>query len=305
MTKYPDGHLYSRVPRISTPQDGVFSRAQARSAGFTRGAIDWRVERGLWVPVAGAGLIEQGEPVKLHQLVNAMALTWPDAVVIGPSAAQLWYMSAPLPDSSTLMCAVPQQRRQRPGLKPRLAQLPENEVTKWRRNILIQRRHPALMDSLAWLPRAAADELFAWIMLHRRISANEFANLLAPRAGHRGVVRLREYHEWLNSRAASFLEFQVHCLLRAAGIEGWKANEELILPGGKRVFPDILFEEKKVVIEVDSREYHHTWRAFNDDRTRDNRYHASGYQTLRVTAQIITQTPNQFLSDVRALLAMR
>lgn len=302
---YPRGHQYSRVPRISTPQDGVFNRAQARAHGFTRGAVNHKVKYGLWVPVAGAGLIERGESITMVQLANAMALTWSDATVIGPSAVRLWYLTAPLPASSTLMCAVAQQRRRQSGLDPRRVSLPPSEVTEWRRGIMIQRRHPALIDSLAWLPEQAANSLFAWIMVRRLIKAENFHALLIPRAGRRGMVRLREYQRWLTSGAASFLEFRVHCLLRTAGIGGWEANAELVLRDGTKVMPDILFRKEKVVIEADGRHYHQSLAAFDNDRIRDNRYHASGYQTLRVTWQMIEHAPDRFLADLRALLALQ
>jgi len=299
------GHLYQRVPRVSTPQDGVFSREQAFQAGFGRGAIEYRIRSGIWTEAAGAGLVERDEPVTMLQLANALALTWPDATIIGPSAVRLWFINAPLPASSTLMCAVPKKRRQCPGLDPRRLILPPSEVTEWRRGIMIERRQPALVDSLAWLPPDAANSLFSWMVLHRPISADDFALLLEPRAKHRGVVKLRQYQQWLASGAASPLEFCVHCVLRDADIDGWEANVPITLLDGKRVWPDILFRKEKVVVEVDSRGFHLTAAAFDADRIRDNRYHASGYQTLRVTWRMIEDAPDQFLSDLKALLAIR
>jgi len=298
-------YLYNRVPRVSTPQDGVFSREQALSAGFTRSVINRKIRQGLWVRAAGSGLIEQGEPITVLQLANALALTWPDATVIGPSAVQLWYMTAPLPNHETLMCAVPRQRRPRLGLVPRVMQLPASDVTEWRHGIMIQRRHSALVDALAWLPRDQADSLFGWMMARRLIGSEEYAALLIARVSCRGVVRLREYQRWLDSGAASLLEFRVHCLLRAAGIDGWEANAPVTLRGGERRSADILFKKHRLVIEVDGRRFHQTVQAFNADRIRDNQYHSSGYQTLRVTWQMIEQTPDQFLADLRALLAIQ
>ncbi|MCL1898876.1 MAG: endonuclease domain-containing protein, partial [Micrococcales bacterium] len=83
---------------------------------------------------------------------------------------------------------------------------------------------------------------------------------------------------------------------------GWEANVKLSLVDGTVVVVDVLFKKEKVVVEIDGRKYHQTAAAFSADRVRDNALHASGYQTLRVTHEMIERTPDQFLAHLRALL---
>ena len=210
MDRLDKHYLYNRVPRVSTPQDGVFTRQQAFADGFTRGSADHKTKYGLWVKAGGQGLVERGESITMRQLANAMAVTWPDATVIGQSAVLLWYPDAPVPPAQELICAVPTKRRPRLGLAPKRVAMPDDEVTKWRGLIRLQKRQPALVDAIAWLPDDAANSLFAWSVARHLVSLEQFEALLARRAGHRGTACLRGFRKWLASGAASPLEFAVH-----------------------------------------------------------------------------------------------
>ncbi len=68
--------------------DGLFTRAQARAAGFSAYQVRRRVSAGEWVPVLGPVLVERGRPITVRLRDRAAALAVPGSVLAGPSAAR-------------------------------------------------------------------------------------------------------------------------------------------------------------------------------------------------------------------------
>nr|WP_269429732.1 hypothetical protein [Arthrobacter sp. L77] len=58
-------------------------------------------------------------------------------------------------------------------------------------------------------------------------------------------------------------------------------------------------------IEADGRQYHSDRRAFEEDRRRWNLLTTRGIPILRVTHDLLTRQPDQFLTLVRAAVAAR
>jgi very-short-patch-repair endonuclease len=59
----------------------------------------------------------------------------------------------------------------------------------------------------------------------------------------------------------------------------------------------------KLVVEVDSFEFHKSRAEFEADRKRDAKLMLAGYRVLRVTQRRIEFEAKELLSDLRALLA--
>ena len=117
--------------------------------------------------------------------------------------------------------------------------------------------------------------------------------------GRRGVRALRAaiamYHDPGFTR--SELERRLARLCREGGLEPpsfnlWIAGYEV----------DAVWVEKRVVVELDSFEYHRTRAAFERDRRRDAALHAAGYVVLRVTDIRLATDPDGVLAELRALL---
>ena len=102
-------------------------------------------------------------------------------------------------------------------------------------------------------------------------------------------------------RPWSGLERELHRLLRQARIGGWHANVEVSTPQGTCV-PDVLFEDARLVLEVDSWEYHGSREAFELDRRRQNGLVLAGYRVLRITADMLSGNPAGVIGVVRSAL---
>ena len=65
---------------------------------------------------------------------------------------------------------------------------------------------------------------------------------------------------------------------------------------------DVLFEDARLALEVDSWEYHGSRDAFELDRRRQNGLVLAGYRVLRLTADMISGNPAGVIGVVRSAL---
>lgn len=109
-------------------------------------------------------------------------------------------------------------------------------------------------------------------------------------SGRRGTRSLRTLiEEWRDAapaakraRLKSPLEAMVLPILSGRGLPAPRANAPVDLVGG-RIEVDFLWEEQRLVLEADSRDFHGTEVAFERDRRRDRELLRVGFSTLRVT----------------------
>jgi very-short-patch-repair endonuclease len=66
---------------------------------------------------------------------------------------------------------------------------------------------------------------------------------------------------------------------------------------------DALFEAEKVIVELDSWEFHNGAIAFETDRERDAETLARGYRTVRITWERIHARPRDEARRLRKILA--
>jgi very-short-patch-repair endonuclease len=68
---------------------------------------------------------------------------------------------------------------------------------------------------------------------------------------------------------------------------------------------DALFPDQKVIVELDSWEFHRYKTAFETDRERDAETLAHGYVTIRVTWERIHERPHEEAARMHRILAER
>jgi very-short-patch-repair endonuclease len=65
---------------------------------------------------------------------------------------------------------------------------------------------------------------------------------------------------------------------------------------------DFHWPGRRLVVEVDGYEFHHTRAAFEQDRARDGALHAAGHTVLRLTDRRLEGDADGAMSQVRTLL---
>lgn len=72
-----------------------------------------------------------------------------------------------------------------------------------------------------------------------------------------------------------------------------------------RIFPDLMYEAEKVIVEIDGYRTHGTRRAFESDRARDAKLAAQGWLVLRFTWRQLTNEPELVIARLAQTLALR
>ena len=81
-----------------------------------------------------------------------------------------------------------------------------------------------------------------------------------------------------------------------------EVNAEIRL-SDRTYFADFLWRGSRLIAELDSRSFHLTRRAFEDDRERDRRLAVAGWRVIRITGRQLHLEPDRLAGDLRALLA--
>ena len=66
---------------------------------------------------------------------------------------------------------------------------------------------------------------------------------------------------------------------------------------------DFVWREQRVIVETDGHETHHTRRAFEEDRLRDQRLIVAGWTVIRITWRQLTQRPSEITDRIAQLLS--
>ena len=278
------------IAELARRQHGRVALWQLLELGFGRGAVEHRLRAGrlhqLYRGVYAVGHDASGA----HGRWMAAALAFgQDAVLSHASAAALWAIR---PSASGLIdVTVPgRSRHPRPGVRLHL----------------VRRLHPDDVTVRAYIPvtsvpRTLLDlaEVASFRDLGRAVEAAERLRLFDLRAIEKLLQRSRGRHGLKALRAVianyrpapmtrselerAFLEF---CI--AYGIPLPETNA---LVEGYEV--DALWRAARLIVELDSREFHDTVEAFERDRLRDAELQLAGYTVLRITWRRLSQHPGE------------
>lgn len=283
-------------------QRGVFTQSQAIDAGMSQGEARHRVKLGVWQRVAGAGFVLKGQPVDALTKAWALVVSWPAAVIWGPSALAIWEPNAPLPADRRVYGAVRHCHRPNRGLMPKRTELKAAEATG-RFGLQVQGFHEALVDTMMMLDNRDKTGLFSWVFTRDKADPVRFIEAVHRRKGRRGVKAMARFVAMAERGVVSEAELLVACFFDQFGIGGWKANVRIALVNQPWRRVDFLFTKERLIVEVDSWEFHSSKKSFQDDRWRDGQLQAAGYRVLRLTWDQVTNQPHATAALVRTLLA--
>jgi len=223
----------------------------------------------------------------------------PDAVLVGSAAARLSFW--PKLRDDEIDFAIPIRRRVRYGRWTKFYRTIPEELIWHRHSIRIT--CPALtavdlaagaaggnaIDEALRTGAATLEDLWAAFALQPDRPGNSLRRMLLADSRDR---------PWSEG------ERELHRVLRAGGITGWKTNQSIRIDR-KEYRGDVLFEKCKVIAEVDGWEYHGTRDAFENDRRRRNELEAAGYLVLNFTWLQITKNPAWVVNCIRRALRRR
>jgi hypothetical protein len=284
-------------PDVAVEQAGVFTRSQARAAGWSDDVQRRLIREGVWVAVAGSVMRERTLEVGPWQRAFSVALSG-GVVVSHCTAAQLWGLAAPDHLHGTSWSVVRardvtlHRSRLDPGEVERVGGLAVTSPVR------------TLSDMLRHLPLDHAVAVVTGAFQAGTLRAADLEAAARTARGRWGVDRVRETADSCSREPHSVLEWRFHRVVDRAGAD-WQFNVDIHDGDGRLIGRvDALHPTSGTVVELDGRAYHGDDR-FQPDRTRDQRLAAEGYVVLRLTWQDVTQRELEMIELIRRTIAAR
>jgi very-short-patch-repair endonuclease len=297
------GSRDERVAAIADHQRGRLSRSQLLAVGITRSMIETTLDNGRLSPrhpgvyvLAGTGDVEFARETEA-----LLACPWGTALS-HHSAPPLWHL--PLDASPTVHVTLPVGAKRRlPGVRAhRTATIDPKKDLRIRHGLPVTSAERLFVDIAGDTPEAQLERLLDDALRRDIVRLPRLKDTIA-RAGPtrkgakllRALIADRERGRGL-SRSDTELRLKAH--LRQAGIPEPHLNVRF-----DTYIPDMVWWEQRVIVEVDSWEWHGSRHKFEDDRQRDATLTAHGWTILRFTARQIKEQPMRVVAQIAAALA--
>jgi very-short-patch-repair endonuclease len=289
----------AKLAILASRQHGVVAYWQLIRLRFTEGAIEHRLRKGL-LHRLHRGVYAVGHPgvSREGQLMAAVLTCGPDAVLSHWSAAELWRLLKSR--ASLIAVSAPTYHEAADGVKPHwVAEIDPRERTI-RDGIPVTTVTRTLLDLAAVAPfkqlqRAANEaERGGWL------SERAITETLKRHRGRKGIKAFRAVIASLDPqarRSRSDLELAFLAFCRRHGIRPPVLNGEV---EGYEV--DFHWPGTKLIVELDTWDYHGTSHTFETDRERDSYLAGAGYVVIRVTARRLKTDPEGLAATIRKLL---
>ena len=287
------------IVALARKQHGYVTRRQLLKLGLGDDAIAYRIRIRRLIPVyAGVyavGHIPLGQEAGAHAAVLACG---DGAALSHDSAAALWKYVKRWPRE--LEVTAPTDRR-RDGIKVhRAKRLTRRDVTR-QPGIPVTSPARTVFDMA---PRLKSDAALRRFVNDARLTytfhLGAFAELLSRHPHRPATRRLMQFVEAPAGMTRSQLEDLFVDFARRYGLPQPTINARR----GRRE-PDILFPEQRVIVEIDSWEFHRDRGSFERDRDRDADHLAEGLLTVRVTEERLKGSPDREAVRLHKILRAR
>jgi very-short-patch-repair endonuclease len=283
-------------------QQGVVTHAQLKSLGVGRRTINRWLASGRLRSVHREVYAFGPRPLaKRGKWLAAVLAMGPEAFLSHRSAAALWELAG---DRPQIDVNAPRGRQVRPGrrsgIKVHRCRFDPAEVTT-RDGIPVSTVARTLFD---FAERSRPYELKnAWDEASRLklLRIPEVAAVCERGRGRRARTRIRPFllaEQRYVEDSASPLEDRFAEFVFRHRLPPPQTN---VLVGKDVV--DALWPAARLIVELDSWEFHSHRAAFEKDRERDTDHLLAGYRTIRVTHRKLSEEPERLAAQIRALLA--
>jgi hypothetical protein len=290
------------IAEIAERQHGVVARWQLLRLGLGRGAIARRLEaERLHLVHRGVYAVGHRRITQMGWWMAAVLACGPDAVLSHRSAAVLWGLLEGSPTRVDVI--VPRQRGGRDGVRLHTNTLPPDERTV-RAGIPVTTVARTLLDLAAVLDAHELDRALERAEALRLADHTPLVALIERHRGRRGTANLKAaISEGLRPAITkSELERRFLSFVETAGLPRPQTNVWLKI-GGEWLEVDCAWPEQRVIVELDSRAYHQTTAAFEQDRKRDRKLQAAGWRPIRVTDRALREEAEALRGELVALLS--
>lgn len=292
-----------RLATLAGRQYGVVGRWQLIELGFGDESIKGALASGRLHPLhRDAYAVGHRIVVKRGKWLAAVLAMGPEAFLSHESAAALWGLAG---DRPKVDVNAPRGRQVRPGrasgIKVHRCKFAPDEVTV-RDGIPVSTVARTLFDLAERSPPHRLKNAWDEASRLRLLRVPEVALVYERGQGRRRArKRIRPFlaaEQRHIEDAASPLEDRFAAFVVANRLPLPQTN---VLVGKDVV--DALWPDARLIVELDSWEFHAHRAAFEKDRDRDTDHLLAGYRTVRVTHRRLSEEPERLAAQIRALLA--
>jgi hypothetical protein len=286
----------AEVPEVCFQQAGVFTRAQAREAGWSDSRQRRLLRDGVWVPIVGSAMRHRSREEGPWERAWAVSLC--GRIPSHRTAAALWGYRIPEGPEHGIVAhgGGPVQ-----GLRDHRMHLADGDRVRVEHLTTTSERR-TLVDLLCTERLLSAVDVVTDALRRGLLDQADLAVLVVASRGRVGGGRARKILTSCTGGPWSVLEWRFQQLAGRVSSR-WLFNVEVAgvgLPGPV----DALHQDARVVVELDGKRFHGPDR-FQRDRSRDQRLAAAGYVTLRFTWEDVEQRPDEVLGILRQTIATR
>jgi very-short-patch-repair endonuclease len=280
-------------------QWGYVTRAQLLVLGLTAAAVKHLVVSGRLIRVhAGVYAVGHVNTTPVARAFAAVLACGDGALLSHGSAATLWgfnkYWDEPFE------VTVWRSHRRRPGIKVHRSRVLTDSDRDCQLGVPVTSPARTALDIA---PRLTDKRLIRVVNdgRHARlIHLDDLADALARNPKHPGAKRLRHFLDTEAGPTRSELEDEFVAFCKRYGLPKPVTNTYVL---GYEV--DVVFPAERVIVEIDSWEFHRFRSNFEDDRNRDADLLAGDYVTIRLTDERMKKTPEHEAARLQTILERR
>jgi very-short-patch-repair endonuclease len=289
----------SAVAKVAARQKTLATTAQLAKCGLDKDAVAYRVHsRRLRVVFRGVYTVSPGELPPLARELAALLACGTDCFISHHSAAFVWGLRATAPPQVEVS-VVGRCCDSRKGIRVHRIRSIHRAERRRHEGLWISSPARAVLEVAAGASVDAVAQLVNEGQGLRVFTPRELEAVLRRNRGRRGAGKLAEV---LGDKDAmtitrSEAERAFRKLIRDARLPPPQVNHRL---GPYR--PDFMWREQRLIVELDSYQFHGGPVAFQNDREKDLVYRDAGFDVLRPTRNHVVHQPARVLvSVVRAL----
>ncbi len=290
----------ARLAATATRQGGNVTRVQLLAAGLSSTAIATRVRRGdLHRRHHGVYGLGHQAPVVHGAEFAAMLACGEGAVISHESAAAVWCPDR-LEAPSEVTLSIVGRKARRQGIRVhRVARLDPVEI-RVLGGLRVTSPARTVLD-LAAVGHSSLEAVFGEMLARRMLREAELKAALTRAGKRRGVVLVRAL---IGANRRGFTRSEAERIMRRLCRRG-KLPPPLSNMRIAGYEADFVWPEQRLVIEVDSFQFHGHRAAFERDRRKDQVLMTAGYRVLRVTWRQLLDEPLAVLVVIATALSAR
>ena len=301
-----DGPLLS----LATRQDGLLTRHQLLAAGWSGGRITRACSD--WPRILPGVFLTDARPVDVDVRCRAVAMRWPDAVLCQDTAGRRrgWPFLTRLPDWAPWLApgclAEPEihficdgQRRPPAGYRAHRREPGRPALV---RGIAVTDVLTTLVDVARTSPLPVAVVVIDHVCRATGMRLEEVRRAAAASVARRGRKSAVAAAGLAREGVESALETLARLLLVLAGLPEPEVQLE-VRCSGWAYRADLGYRERRLLIELDGRDFHSEWDAVMKDMARQNVLVAQGWSVLRFSWRQVMFQPQLVVEAVARALA--